>query len=100
MPETQNKISRSTPLTPKKKAMVVGASGGIGTALARKLAQEGYALALVDRNQDALSALCDELNQGVETRAVLYIQDVTEYKKIPALFRRAVADLGGIDLFV
>ena len=100
MPDSQKNIPRATPLTPKKKALVVGASGGIGTALARKLAREGYVLALVDRNQEVLSALCDELNQDGETHAVPYLHNVTEYKKIPDLFRKAVADLGGIDLFV
>ena len=100
MPDKQNMIPRSTPLTPTRKAIVVGASGGIGTALARKLVQEGYALALVDQNQEALDALCKELNQNGKLNALPYIQDVTEYKKIPNLFRKVVADLGGIDLFI
>jgi len=94
-------ISRATPLTPIKKAIVVGASGGIGTALARRLVGEGYALALLDYSEVPLKSLCDEINQKFgETRAIPYTHDVTNYKKVPDLFRRAVADLGGLDLFV
>lgn len=101
MPETQTMIPRATPLTPLKKAVLVGASGGIGTALARRLAQEGYVLALLDRKEDLLKTLCDEINQAHgETRAVHYEHDVAAYEKISDLFRKIVADLGGLDLFV
>jgi len=101
VPDSQNIIPRATPLTPRKKAVLVGASGGIGTTLARRLAKEGYVLALLDRNEAVLNLLCDEINQlHGETRAVAYVHDITEYKKIPDLFRRVLADIGGIDLFV
>ncbi len=101
MPDLKSTLRRATPLTPLKKAILVGAAGGIGAALARKLADKGYGLALLDRNQDTLQKLCDEINlsQG-ETRAIAYEHDVTDYQKIPALFRRVVADIGGLDLFV
>lgn len=101
MPDTQKMIPRATPLAPRKKAVLVGASGGIGAALARRLAREGYVLALLDRSKDTLNPLCAEINQTHgETRAVSYEHDVTAYNKIPDLFRKVVADLGGIDLFV
>ncbi len=101
MPDTKSPPVRSTPLKPLKKAILVGAAGGIGAALARKLAGEGYVLALLDRSQDALQKLCDEINQSHgETRAIAYEHDVTDYKTIPPLLRRAVADIGGLDLFV
>jgi decaprenylphospho-beta-D-erythro-pentofuranosid-2-ulose 2-reductase len=101
VPDTKKMIPRATPLTPIKKAIVVGASGGIGTALARRLAQEGYVLALLDRSEDILNPLCDEINQIYgETRAVPYEHDVTASKKVPDLFRKIAADLGGLDLFV
>jgi short-subunit dehydrogenase len=100
LPETQAMIPRATPLTPRKKAILVGASGGIGAALAYRLAREGYVLALVDRNADKLATMCGEINQIYqEVRTVLYEHDVTVYEKIPDLFRKIVADLGGLDLF-
>lgn len=101
MPETQTMIPRATPLNPKQKAILIGASGGIGAQVARRLAREGYVLALLDRSEDILKTLCDEINQAhKETRAVFYKHDVTAYDQVPGLFRKVVADLGGLDLFV
>ena len=101
MPDNQNSIPRATPLKPRRKAILVGAAGGIGTALAHRLVQEGYVLALLDRSEEPLKALCDEINQSYgEARAVLYETDVMAYKKIPEFFRKVVAELGGLDLFV
>lgn len=73
----------------------------MGAALSRKLAKEGFTVALVARQKDALNALCAEINQSAgETRALLYPHDVTRYKEVPDLLRRIVADLGGLDTFV
>lgn len=91
----------ATPLNPRRRAILVGASGGIGSALSRKLAREGYTLALVDRNRSALQSLCDEINQiPGEKRAAIYEHDVTDYDSVPDLLRRIIADIGGLDLFV
>lgn len=101
MPETQPTIPRATPLIPRKKAILAGAAGGIGTQLALRLAREGYVLALLDRSEDTIKRLSDEINHAHgETRAVYYQHDVTAYEQVPGLFRKIVADLGGLDLFV
>lgn len=91
----------ATPLRPRRRAILVGSSGGIGSALAHKLADEGYALALLDRNVEVSQAISNQINEKYnETRALSYQHDVTDYHKIPTLLRRVVADLGGLDLFV
>jgi len=96
-----SKPAPATPLNPRQRAILVGASGGIGAALTRRLAREGYTLALVDRNEDTLKALCDEINRNAnQTQAVYYVHDVTQYDSVPELLRRAIADIGGLDLFV
>jgi short-subunit dehydrogenase len=101
VPENQTTIPRGTPLTPRKKAILIGAAGGIGTQLAHRLAREGYVLALLDRNEETLNELCDKINQThKETRVTFYQHDVTQYDQIKDLYRRVVADLGGLDLFV
>ena len=88
------------PLTPKPRALVIGASSGIGAALARRLANEGYVLALLARREDRLKALCDELNQDDNLTAIAYPHDVTDYEAIPALFQRILQDLQRLDTIV
>lgn len=90
------KVGSATPLNPRRRAILIGASEGIGAALARKLAKEGYSLALVSRQKEKLTALCNEINQS-ETRAISYQHDVTNYNEVPALLQKIVADLGGLD---
>ncbi|MBA4380717.1 MAG: hypothetical protein C0393_08610, partial [Anaerolinea sp.] len=53
---------RATPLHPRRRAIIVGASVGIGAALARRLAREGYTLALLARQENMLRGLCAEIN--------------------------------------
>lgn len=96
----QNKLAPATPLNPRRRAILVGASGGIGAALSRKLAREGFSLALVDRNKTAVQILCAEINAVGETRALAYEHDVTKYDSVPDMLRRIVADLGGVDSLV
>ncbi len=90
---------RPTALQPRQRALIIGASSGIGAALARLLAQEGYTLALVARRAERLADLRAEINAiAGETRALIYPHDVTRVEETPALFRRILADLGGLDL--
>lgn len=84
----------------RPRAVVVGASSGIGAALARRFAAEGYLTAALARSGDALAALAAELNAGGETRALAYVHDVTHVEEIPAMLQHLLAELGGIDLFV
>lgn len=88
-----------TPLTSYRRALIIGASSGIGAALARQMAAENYRLALVARREALLRALCDELNQA-EPRALFYVHDVRHFDAVPELLERIIADLGGLDVVV
>ncbi len=89
----------ATPLHPRRRGIIIGASQGLGAALARRLAREGYILALLAPNLDGLEVVCKEINyEAKEERAHIYVHDVTEYEKVPELLRRIVADLGGLDM--
>ena len=95
------KPAPATPLNPRRRGLIIGASDGIGAALAWRLAQEGYTLALLARRADKLDALCSKINQASgEGAARAYVHDVVEYEKAAPLLRRIVADLGGLDLVV
>jgi len=89
----------ATPLSPRRRGIILGASDGLGAALARKLSQEGYSLALLARSKNKLDVLCQEINsQGGTARA--YVHNVSDYDKVPGLLRKIVADLGGLDLVI
>lgn len=95
------KITPATPLNPRRRAIVVGASVGMGAALSKKLTKEGYAVALVSRQKDKLEEICAEINQASgETRALAYAHDVSRYKEVPTLLKKIVTDLGGLDTFI
>ncbi|MEW6747000.1 MAG: SDR family oxidoreductase [Planctomycetota bacterium] len=80
-------------------ALVTGASGGIGWAIAEALALEGCRLALVGRSQAA------DLEQrvahaGLSHRAIALAADVRDPATIEAAFGRAAERFGGIDVCV
>ncbi|MBW8012757.1 MAG: SDR family NAD(P)-dependent oxidoreductase [Chloroflexi bacterium] len=90
-----------TPLLTRPRAVIVGASSGIGAALAHKLAQEGYLVALLARNQDNLESIAQQINHTAgETQAFVYPHDVTDYDLIPSLFQTILRDLKKIDALV
>ena len=81
-----------------KRAIIVGASSGIGEALARALAADGCRVALVARREERLRALAQAL--GADAGALVYAHDVTDTEAVPALFETITRDLGGLDLII
>lgn len=79
-------------------ALVTGASRGIGKTIALQLAQDGYDLALVGRDIDALRAVAGELPEG--RRAVPIAADLTKVEAAEEIVRKAVEAFGGLDLVV
>ncbi len=82
-----------------QRAIVVGASSGMGAAIARRLAAEGAAVALVARREPALRELAGAITQA-GGRAIVAPHDVTDADAVAPLFERLVQELGGLDLFV
>lgn len=82
-------------------AVVVGASSGIGLALARALAAGGTRVALVARRGEDLAAECARLNAGRATPiAFAYPHDVRDLDAIPGLAQQIAHDLEGLDLLI
>lgn len=82
------------------KALVIGASSGIGEAVAVALARQGAAVAVVARRGEQLAAVEAALRQAGAPAAFSYAHDVTRYDEVPALFERVLHDLGGLDVVV
>jgi decaprenylphospho-beta-D-erythro-pentofuranosid-2-ulose 2-reductase len=99
---SNNEAEPIRPLVDQNYAIIVGASSGIGAALANLLAVRGYHLGLVARRADLLSELTTMINkrgQGT-VQAHYYEHDVTDFDSIPVLFQKITRDLGGLDLIV
>ncbi len=84
-------------LTPSPVALIIGASSGIGEALARVFASAGYRVALVARRADLLNALVATLGAD---RARAYPHDVTQFEEAPALFQKILAEMGRLDVVI
>jgi len=77
-----------------KRALVTGASGGIGSACARELAAEGCRVFLhYHHGRDRAEALSDELGG-----APIFGADLRREAEVDELFRKAVEELGGLDI--
>jgi 3-oxoacyl-[acyl-carrier protein] reductase len=76
-------------------ALVTGASGGIGDAIARQLHAQGAAVVLAGRRRDALAALADALGE----RARVAVAELAEPQAADQLIAAADAD-GGLDVLI
>ncbi len=74
---------------------IVGAGPGLGAAVARRFAREGFSVALISRDQAKLDALAAELADGGVT-ARGYSADVREAASLESALARAAEDLGPI----
>ena len=81
-------------------AVVTGAAQGLGKAIAARLAEAGADLVLVDLNEDAARAAAVELADRFAVRAVGTRADVSDSASLAAAADLAVAELGGIDIWV
>jgi NAD(P)-dependent dehydrogenase (short-subunit alcohol dehydrogenase family) len=83
-----------------KTAIVTGGSRGIGRAVARALAAEGMDVAVVARGQADLEAAAAELAAATGRRVVAVPCDTGSDDQVAGMVRRAVAELGGLDVLV
>ena len=77
-----------------KRAIIVGASSGLGLEVAKLLLAEGYTLGVAARREDRLLALKQEAPDRVEVAAI----DVTA-EDAAARLRELIDRMGGLDLY-
>lgn len=79
-----------------KTALVTGATGGIGEAIARVLYEAGATVGLSGRNEAKLKAMADELGE----RAHILPADLSTAEGADTLVKNANEAMGGIDILV
>lgn len=77
-----------------RRALVTGASSGVGEAVARKLAEHGARVAIAARRADRLTALAEEIG------ACLITTDLSQPEAPAALIEQAQSALGGLDILI
>ncbi|SFZ93576.1 rhamnulose-1-phosphate aldolase/alcohol dehydrogenase [Flaviramulus basaltis] len=90
------RMPKEQPLS-RKVALVTGAGGGIGKAIADKLAAEGATVVLTDINEDRLKEANATYKRDISTYTVC---DVTNYKSIKDAYKKACLEFGGVDIIV
>ncbi len=82
-----------------KGALVTGATGGLGSQIARDLARQGAKLVLSATNEERLQKLASELGElGAEVKTVKC--DLAHDKEVEALFDEAEKQIGQVDILV
>ena len=76
----------------KRRALVTGASAGIGEAFAERLASDGWNLCIVARRRDRLEELARALRKRHEVRVDVVVADLTDTADLHRLERRVARD--------
>ena len=74
------------------KAIIVGASSGIGRALARRMAADGWTLGLASRNEKAMKDLAADLGEGTAIQ-ILDVRDTASVSRRLDALRSALGDV-------
>lgn len=79
-----------------KKAIIIGASSGIGKALAKVLSENGYEVGLASRRLEMLKELQSELATHCYVKQI----DVTQTQEAIDALDALISEMGEVDLFI
>lgn len=85
-----------SPVSSHKKAIIIGATSGVGKALATILSQQGYELGLAGRRV----LLLQELKGGLPNASIIKQLDVSKPDDAMRRLRELIAEMHGVDLIV
>ncbi|MBQ8672999.1 MAG: SDR family NAD(P)-dependent oxidoreductase [Bacteroides sp.] len=77
-----------------KRAIIIGATSGIGREVARLLCQQGWRIGIAGRREEALKQIQATAPQQIETEAI----DINQ-TEAPDRLRRLIEKVGGMDLY-
>jgi 3-oxoacyl-[acyl-carrier protein] reductase len=86
-------------INPPRVALVTGASQGIGRAVALRLSQDGFSLALAARNEEKLRQVAVEITSA-GGQAEVFVLDVANEESIKATAKAVITHYGKLDVLV
>lgn len=79
-----------------RKALVTGATGGLGEAIARALHAQGAIVGLHGTREEKLKELAAELGEGI----FVFPANLSDREAVKALGQKAEEEMGGVDILV
>lgn len=95
--DEQDARERASLLLPRHIAVVIGAGSGIGSAAARRFAEEGAHVVVADLDRSAADAVAAEIAAVHKGRAIGAEVDVRDDESLLRLIRQTVFEFGGLD---
>lgn len=83
-----------------RRALVTGASSGLGLGCARALSAEGAQVTLVARSAERLAAAAATLPGASAGRVHTVVADVSDTEQVTSMVEQAVAAMGGVDIVI
>ena len=83
-----------------KKAIVTGASKGIGRAISLNLAKNGCDLFLISRTEQDLKKVKDEILQNYKVNVSYHILDITNFESVQEIFKTIIIKANSIDILI
>ena len=83
-----------------KRAIITGASRGIGKAIAFDLAENGCDLFLISRTNSDLEKVKDEILNNYKVNIFCYELDITNFESVEKIFKKIIDKANTIDILV
>lgn len=96
MKKRKRTISTDFEYASSKRAVIIGASVGMGKELAKMLAADGYIIGITSRRVELLQ----ELQQEISSPTYIAQMDVSQPDEATEILNRLIEEMGGLDLLI